>query len=78
MLTFILALAITIGILSARIKEGHSETNNLCPTKLFTFFVALALAVGILSAINALLAPLAEIIADDVVTLITKQENTPQ
>lgn len=45
---------------------------------MLTFLFALALAVGILSAVNALLAPLAEIIADDIVTLITKQENTPQ
>lgn len=42
-----------------------------------TFILALTITVGILSAVNALLAPLAEIIADDVVTLITKQEHTP-
>lgn len=40
---------------------------------MLAFLLALAVTVGILSAINALLAPLAEIIADDVVSLIQRR-----
>lgn len=40
---------------------------------MLAFLFALAVVVGVLHAVNALIAPLADIIADDVVTLLDKE-----
>lgn len=44
---------------------------------MLTFLLVLTVTVGVLHAVNALIAPLADVIADDVVTLLDK-EGPPQ